>query len=93
MKEPRSSLKSNNFFNRKDFVRAGWHLADNRNNYGMKRYILPVMIFLAVPVATAQKQTIICEGSGVHCMTLDLDGMQLRLVKARNKPEITIKES
>jgi hypothetical protein len=58
----------------------------------MKRYILPVLILITVPFAMAQQQTIICEGSGVHCMTLDLDGMQLRLVKARNKPEIRIKE-
>ncbi|MCA6074159.1 hypothetical protein [Fulvivirga sedimenti] len=40
-----------------------------------------------------QREIRMCEGSGIHCMNIEMLDMTLELVKAKGKPEITIREN
>ena len=57
----------------------------------MKKIIVIAALFFLYGSLTAQKEIILCEGTGVHCMFIDMNGIKINLVKAKDKPEIRIK--
>ena len=61
----------------------------------MKIFITILFLtFSGLTVNLGQQQEIrICEGSGIHCMNIEMLDITLELVKAKGKPEITIREN
>ncbi len=61
----------------------------------MRRLTMILAISLLVLTANKgqQREIRMCEGSGIHCMNIELMDMTIELVKAKGKPEIIIKEN
>ena len=58
----------------------------------IKRFIIAALFIVSGAALHGQEEILLCEGSGVHCMTIDMNGMSLKLVKAKGSPEIRMKK-